>query len=98
MLALVRNISGAFGIAIFTTNFKNATESALIAVAQNSVISTDDPAVLREAAALMVLKAQVAGYHTVFIVAALVMLVSAALALIMIKVREKKSGVEVFTD
>jgi EmrB/QacA subfamily drug resistance transporter len=98
VLALVRNIAGAFGIAIFTTILKNATESSLLAISENSVINTHDPAMLQQIAALMILKAQILGYHAVFIIASGIMFVSAVLAFIMIKVKEKKSGVEVFVE
>ena len=98
VLALVRNIAGAFGIAIFATILKNATESSLLAISENTVINTHDPIMLQQIAALMVLKAQILGYHTVFIIASLIMFVSAALAFFMIKVKEKKSGVEVFVE
>ncbi|MCI0503719.1 DHA2 family efflux MFS transporter permease subunit [Candidatus Micrarchaeota archaeon] len=98
VLALVRNIAGAFGIAIFTTILKNATESSLLAISQNSIINTHDPTILQQAAALMVLKAQILGYHTVFITASAILFISAALALAMIRVEEKKGGAGVFVE
>jgi EmrB/QacA subfamily drug resistance transporter len=98
VLALVRNIAGAFGIAIFTTILKNATESSLLLISENSIINTHDPAILQQVAALMILKAEILGYHTVFILASAILFVSAALALVMIRVEEKKSGVEVFVE
>ena len=98
VLALVRNIAGAFGIAIFTTILKNATEGALLAISENSVINTHDPSILGQVAALMMLKAQITGFHAVFIIASGILFASAALAFLMIRVREKKSGVEVFVE
>lgn len=98
VLALVRNIAGAFGIAIFSTILRNATESSLLAIAQNSVINTHDPAMLAQIVALMILKAQILGYHTVFLLASAILFISAALAMIMIRVEERKSGVEIFVE
>ena len=66
VLALVRNISGAFGIALFATILTNATETNLLAIAKNSVVNTTNQLVVGQAAALMILKAQIEAYHTVF--------------------------------
>jgi EmrB/QacA subfamily drug resistance transporter len=98
VLALVRNIAGAFGIAIFTTVLNNAVESSLLAISANSIINTQDPLLLQQAAALMILKAQILGFHAVFVVAAAVLFVSGALSLAMIRVEERKNGVEVFAE
>jgi EmrB/QacA subfamily drug resistance transporter len=97
ILALARNISGAFGIAIFATILNNSTENNLIKIARNSVVNTADPLIRAQAAALMILKAQVDAYHTVFIVASLVLFAGALLALTL-NVKERKSGVEVFVE
>jgi DHA2 family multidrug resistance protein len=98
VLALARNIAGAFGIAIFATILNNSAESSLLAITSNSVINTNNPAVLQAVAGLMVLKAQIDAYHAVFVVAAAVLLVASVLALKMIDVQEKRSGVEVFVE
>ena len=39
ILALVRNISGAFGIALFGTILQNATDSNVLSIASNSVLN-----------------------------------------------------------
>ena len=98
VLALARNIAGAFGIAIFSTILKNASESNIFALASNSVVNTADPLIRGEVAALMMLDAQIGAYRTVFTVASWVLLLGAVLALLMIHVKEKKSGEEVFTE
>jgi len=97
ILALVRNIAGAFGIALFATVQKNAVESTLMALAQNSIINTHNATILAQIPVLMYLKAQILSYHTVFTVSALILVVGALTAL-MVKVKEKKSGVEVFVE
>jgi len=98
VLALARNIAGAFGIAIFSTILKDATENAAMSLAQNSIINAPSQLVLQEVVALIFLKAQMIGYHTVFIWASVIMLFSAFLAYFTINVMEKKSGVEVFVE
>jgi DHA2 family multidrug resistance protein len=98
VLALARNIAGAFGIAIFATILSDATKQAVMDLAQNSVINVHTPLIMQSAAALMMLKAQIIAYHTVFIYAAAILFISAILAMLTINVREKKSGVEVFVE
>ena len=98
VLALARNIAGAFGIAIFSTVLNDATQSAAFNIAKNSVINVHTPQVMGVAIALMELKAEIVAYHTVFILAAAVLGVAAIIAYFTIDVREKKSGVEVFVE
>lgn len=97
VLALVRNISGAFGIALFATVQQNAAESSLLAIAQNSIVNTANPLILGQIAALMELDAQILAYHMVFVISGAILLVGAFVALTL-KVKEKKSGVEVFVE
>ncbi len=97
VLALARNIAGAFGIALFATILKESTGNYALALAQNTVINTLDPMVKAEVIALVALKAQMLAYHEVFIIASAILLAGAALALT-IKVKETKTGREVFAD
>jgi hypothetical protein len=98
VLALARNIAGAFGIAIFSTILKDATENGVFALAQNSVINTHNPLIYAQAIVLMILKAQIIGYHVVFVIASMILLAAAVIAYFTINVKEKKSGVEVFIE
>jgi EmrB/QacA subfamily drug resistance transporter len=97
ILALVRNLAGAFGIAIFTTILKSASENSLLNISHYSVINTLDPILRATAIGLMELKAQIDGYRIVFIVAALVMLVAALLSLTII-VEEKNVNVRIMVE
>jgi len=56
ILALVRNISGAFGVAIFATILTNSVSAGIVNVQRYSVINTFDPNVLRQAAYLMAME------------------------------------------
>jgi EmrB/QacA subfamily drug resistance transporter len=98
VLALVRNISGAFGIAIFATILNNTAESSVLSIAQNSQLYSYNPLVIQQFVALIILKAEMIAYHTVFIVAAAILILSAVLAYFTIKVKETKSGVEIFVE
>lgn len=81
VLALVRNISGAFGIALFSTILSNATYSAASALTLNSVIKTSNPQIYRQAVGLIMLKAQVSAYGTVFLVSAAIVFFGSVTAL-----------------
>jgi EmrB/QacA subfamily drug resistance transporter len=81
ILALARNIAGAFGIALFTTVLNNSTETKLLAIARHSAINIANRANYSQAIALMELKAHVAAYGTVYTTAAAFLLVGAITAL-----------------
>ncbi len=96
ILALVRNISGAFGIAVFGTILNNSTESKVLEIARFSSLRAFDPNTVRQFTSMVILKAQIEAYRTVFFSAFAVLIVGAMLALT-IKIREeiKPSGEEV---
>ncbi len=97
ILALARNIAGAFGIAIFSTILANTTENNLLKVSYNSIVKPLTSSNYTKAVELIILKSQVSAYGTVFAVAAVFLLVGAVLAL-WIKVKEEKKGVEIVID
>jgi DHA2 family multidrug resistance protein len=97
ILALARNIAGAFGIAIFATILDNSIESNLLSIAKNSVVHATTSLQYGQAAALMILKAQMNAYHTVFLVSAAIVFIGGLLAWF-IDIKEMKSGVEVMVD
>ncbi len=77
ILALFRNIGGAFGIALFGTVLTNAVNGNVMRLAANSVIRSIDPIVIREGIALIELKAQVAAYGEVFFIGSIGMFLAA---------------------
>ena len=96
VLALARNISGAFGIAIFATILSNSITSQLLNLQAHSVVNTVNPALLVQIPALMIVKANVLAYSTVFRVAGAIMLVGGISALF---VREnKRAGLVIAED
>jgi DHA2 family multidrug resistance protein len=66
VLALSRNLAGAFGIAIFATILSNSVTSQLMAIESHSLIHTHDPVMLKAIPALMAVKANINAYGTVF--------------------------------
>jgi DHA2 family multidrug resistance protein len=85
ILNLVRNVGGAFGIAIFGTLLTNLTNANVLTVAQNSVIRSHDPTALAQGAELIILKADLLSYGSVFVYAALAMLIGGLAALVLLK-------------
>ncbi len=72
VLALTRNIAGAFGIAVFSTILQNSQNSSILKISQNSFIQIKSPINLKEYIALMSLKAQIMSYDKVFIIASVI--------------------------
>ena len=97
VLALMRNVAGAFGIAIFSTLLNNAIENNLLDLSANSVVNVHTPGVLQEVSGLMELYAQILSYHTIFIVAAVLLFVAAGLALL-IDVKKTTEGKEITVE
>ena len=91
VLALVRNISGAFGIALFATILNNATENNIFNIVHFSVLHSADPSIVSQFTSLVILKAQILAYSTVFKISSFIVLFGAGLALL-IKVEPKKQG------
>ena len=94
ILALVRNIGGALGIAVFGTLITTFTEKNVIAIAKNSIIHVTTAAQYKTAIGLISLKAQVASYAHVYIVSACVVAVG-AFAIFLIKKKDGDQNVEI---
>lgn len=95
VLALVRNISGAFGVALFATILSYAIKSNILAIAANSFYT--NPALRGTVTELIILKAQVEGYDTVFLVASLLIFVGAVAALFL-KTGHERSPAPAFVE
>ena len=87
ILALARNIAGAFGVAIFATILSNSTTANILALQQHTSIHTTNIQLLQIIARLLEVKANVLAYQTVFKTAALLMALGGISALFM---RENK--------
>lgn len=81
ILALARNIAGAFGIAFFATIIRYSTEDHVMSLAQNTLINTKDPLVTGQVMNLIILKAQIMAYRTDFYIASIILVIGAVLAL-----------------
>jgi EmrB/QacA subfamily drug resistance transporter len=81
VLALARNIAGAFGTAIFATVLSNSITSSLINIERFSMVNTTNPALLQQIATLMPIKANIVSYATVFKTASIFMFIGAISAM-----------------
>ena len=90
VLALVRNISGAFGLAVFSTLLTNSTNASVLSIARRSVLHVVNPQTTQQFIALIELKAQIAGYVTVFEVAAIVVMLGSLTSLL---IKVPKEGI-----
>ena len=96
VLALARNISGAFGIALFGTILQNSTYTNIANTAINSAVNIHTPQSLVTFIQLMSLKAQILAYDRVFTIAS-ILLVFGAITAYWIKVK-KEVVAEVFVE
>ena len=81
VLALVRNIAGAFGISVFTTILSNVINNNVLTIAANSVIHAKSAADYKTAVGLIILRAEISSYDYVFLVASIVLFVGSFTAL-----------------
>lgn len=88
ILALARNVAGAFGIAVFGTILNSIIKSKIFAISENSILNIKTQKEYVEALGLMNLKAQVSAYDTVFLISASLVLIGAILAFA-IKINKK---------
>ena len=92
ILALVRNISGAFGVAIFATILTNSATTAILNVQKYSVINTLNPNVLQQAGLLMAMKANIVSFNVVFLCSAAITLFGAFSALLLKETKKELMG------
>jgi DHA2 family multidrug resistance protein len=96
VLALVRNIAGAFGIAVFTTMLNNRIEHNVLQINKYSHLFSTNPYDAEKYIGLITLKAQVNAYSYVFMISAIIILLG-SFTILSLKVKEK-IGVKVHVE
>lgn len=81
VLALARNIAGAFGIAVFATMLNNFVNSNVMKTAQNTIINVHTQQVYQQVTGLIILKSEISAYASVFFWASVVVFFGSFLAL-----------------
>lgn len=94
VLALVRNVAGAFGIAIFGTILSNATYGNIFSISRYSHLFSAGASAVKKFAALVELKAQVSAYSNVFFVAAVVIIIG-AIPVLFLKIKNERTDIKV---
>ena len=81
VLALARNIAGAFGIAVFGTILNVATENNVLTFSKYSTIHSTNSQVFQQGVSMIILKSQVSAYDLIFIIASIVLVFGTILAI-----------------
>ena len=90
VLALARNIAGAFGIAVFGTILNRNIENNVLEFSKGVVINSTDPILYKEAVSLLVVKAEISAYSSVFKISAIILVIGALFAFLFIKIPKEK--------
>ncbi len=97
ILALVRNLAGAFGIALFGTILSNRVTHNVLAINSHSFLNSTNPVDVQKYIALISLKAQINAYDYVFLIASILVLVG-AFAVLFLKVKNERTDVQVHVE
>jgi len=81
VLALARNIAGAFGVAIFASIFTNSITFNLLSLQKYSVVNSQSPLVMGQVMVLMGLKANILSFAAVYRSAMFLMIIGGFAAL-----------------
>lgn len=94
VLALVRNIAGAFGIAIFGTILNNRIEHNVLKISSLSTLRSHNLIDLKKFIALIELKAQVSAYSYVFLFSSVIVFLG-SFTILFLKVKNERTDIKV---
>ncbi len=94
ILALVRNIAGAFGIAIFATILSARTNFNVTKISGLSKLSSHVSAIVQKYIALIILKAQIDSYDYVFLVSSIIVFLG-SFTILFLKLKHERTDVHV---
>jgi len=94
VLALVRNIAGAFGIAIFGSLLNNRISTNVLRINSLSHLNSSNPLDIQKFIALITLKAQVDAYGYVFLVSSIIVFVG-AFTVLSLKIKHERTDIKV---
>ena len=97
VLALVRNISGAFGIAIFATILNNRINTNIFAINSFSKLYSHVPVDAQKYVALIILKAQINAYDYVFLIASIIVFIG-SFSVLFLKLKKERSDIKVHVE
>ncbi len=97
ILALVRNISGAVGIAIFATILNNRVTSNILTINSFSKLNSHNPLDIQKYIGLISLKAQINAYDYVFLVASVIVFIG-AFTILFLKLKNERTDIKVHVE
>lgn len=97
ILALIRNISGAFGIAIFATILNNRIASNIFTINSFSKLSSHSPIEIQKYVSLIILKAQINAFDYVFLVAATIVFFG-SFTILFLKLKNERTDIQVHVE
>ena len=97
ILALVRNISGAFGIAIFATILNDRTNANVFIINSFSKLASHIPANIQTYVGLIELKAQIDAYNYVFLIAAILVFLG-SFTILFLKLKNERTDIKVHVE
>jgi len=97
ILALVRNISGAFGIAIFATILNDRVSQNILNINSFSKLSSHSPIIIQKYIGLIELKAQIDAYDYVFLIASVIIFVGSFFTLFL-KLKNERTDIKVHVE
>ncbi len=97
VLALIRNLSGAFGIALFATILNVKTKANILHINSLSTLNSHLPLDVQKYTTLVILRAQISAYDYVFILASILVFVG-AFAVLFMKIEHERTDVTVHVE
>ncbi len=97
ILALARNVAGAFGIAVFGTILTNRTKFNIMHINSLSHLYSNNPIDIQKFITLVELKAQINAYNYVFVVSSVIVGLG-AIAALWLKVKNERTDVVVHVE
>lgn len=97
ILALVRNIAGAFGIAIFATILNDRTNANVFSINSLSRLTSHIPANIQTYVGLIELKAQIDAYNYVFLIASLIIFFG-SFTILFLNLKNERTDIKVHVE
>ena len=97
ILALARNIAGAFGIAIFGAILTSRVYKNVLSINSYSVLHSANPIDIHKYAGLVELKAQINAYDYVFLIASVIVFIG-AFAVLFMKIKDERTDITVHVE
>lgn len=92
VLALARNLAGAFGTAIFATILTTSTYAQMVNIEKFSIVNIHDPILLKTVVGLMKAKANLSAYNSVFVWGGIITILGSIAALFVVETNKRVSS------